>query len=146
MSTAQHIKNNEWQVTLDDGVPMRVAVAATNNTQEAAIAAAEEAINPPQSVLEARAAADRRSAVITAIDSHVEETAKARDYNDAAALAGYVNSTVTAWADEAQAFVAWRDDVWQTAFAMLDEVQAGERAAPTPAEAVGELPEITWPS
>ena len=91
------------------------------------------------------AAAELMETVTAAIDAHVEETARSRNYNSAAALAGYVASTVEPWAAEAQAFVAWRDGVWQTAFAMLAEVQAGERAAPSPAEAVAEIPDITWP-
>ncbi|GGL91524.1 hypothetical protein GCM10011534_12130 [Pseudooceanicola nanhaiensis] len=86
-----------------------------------------------------------RVAVTAAIDAHVEATARSRNYNSAAALAGYVASTVGPWAAEAQAFVAWRDSVWQAAFAMLADVQAGERAAPSPAEAVAEIPDITWP-
>lgn len=94
----------------------------------------------------AAAAEAHKRSVISAIDAHVEDTAKSREYNNAAALAGYVNSTVTEWADEAQAFVAWRDAVWQTAYSMLGEVQAGTREAPAPAEAVAELPVITWPS
>lgn len=59
--------------------------------------------------------------------------------------ARYASSTVTAWAAEAAAFVARRDSVWQAAYALLAEVQAGARAAPSPAEAVAEIPDISWP-
>lgn len=86
-----------------------------------------------------------RAACISAIDAHVEAIAQSRSYNSAAHLAGYATSTVPQWAAEAQAFVAWRDQVWQTAYAMLAEVEAGTIQAPTPAEAVAALPVIAWP-
>jgi hypothetical protein len=93
----------------------------------------------------AAAAASLRSSVVSAIDAHVEATARSRDYNSAESLAGYASSTVSAWAAEANAFIAWRDAVWQAAFAILSDVQAGARTAPTPAEAVAEMPVIAWP-
>lgn len=93
----------------------------------------------------ARAEAAKRS-LVGAIDAHVEEAARAREYNDAAALAGYVNSTVPEWAGEAQAFVAWRDQVWLAAYGMLAEVEAGERSVPTASEIIGALPDIVWPA
>lgn len=86
-----------------------------------------------------------RAGCIAAIDNYVEESAKGRSYNGAAHLAGYAASTVPQWAAEAQAFVAWRDQVWQAAFAMLAQVEAGAIPSPTPAEAVAAMPAITWP-
>lgn len=89
--------------------------------------------------------ARRAEAVRAAIDAHVEATAQARDYNSAATLAGYRDSTVPEWAAEAQAFIAWRDTIWQQVFEAFAEVEAGQRATPTPEEAIAELPSITWP-
>lgn len=86
-----------------------------------------------------------RAACVSAIDAHVEAVARSRNYNSAAHLVGYASSTVLQWAAEAQAFVAWRDQVWQAAYAMLAEVEAGTIPAPTPAEAVAALPVIAWP-
>jgi hypothetical protein len=95
--------------------------------------------------LAARAEATKR-ALVTVIDRHVEEVARDRDYNDAAALAGYAASTVPGWAAEAQAFVGWRDRVWLTAYAMLAEVEAGTRPIPSEAELLAALPDISWPA
>ena len=86
-----------------------------------------------------------RAACVAAIDAHVETTAESRNYNSAAHLAGYATSTVPQWAAEAQAFVTWRDQVWQVAYAMLAEVELGQRPAPPPSEAVAALPAIVWP-
>lgn len=94
----------------------------------------------------AAAAAEAMQARLTgAIDQHVEATAQARGYNSAASLAGYATSTVTPYRAEAQAFIAWRDDVWLTAFAILYDVQSGARDVPGEADLIAELPVITWP-
>lgn len=81
-----------------------------------------------------------------AVEAHVDDTARSRDYRSADSLAGYVASGVPQWQAEAQAFVAWRDAVWVQVFSTLGAVQAGEREAPTPEGLVGELPGIEWPS
>ena len=77
-----------------------------------------------------------------AIDAHVEARARALNYNSAAALAGYVGSTVPEWAAEAAAFVAWRDAVWVTAFAMLGA--ADPMRPPGVEDVLAALPE--WPA
>jgi len=87
-------------------------------------------------------ALDRAKASITrAIDTHVEAQARSLRYSSAVHLAGYAGSTVARWQTEAQAFVAWRDQVWQAAIHMLDQA---DPADPPSAEAVfAELP--VWP-
>lgn len=81
----------------------------------------------------------------SAIDARVEEVARSRRYNSAAHMASYTASTVSAWAAEARAFVAWRDAVWTYALARLAEVEAGA-ATPTIAEIISGIPAPVWPS
>ena len=81
----------------------------------------------------------------TAIQSMVDETAVSRRYKSGDAMATYLASTVSAWSSEAQAFVAWRDDVWQYAYSELAKVQGGMRPQPTVDAFLAELPEIQWP-
>ena len=81
-----------------------------------------------------------------AIQSHVDAMAKGRGYADGAGLAGYSTSTIPTWAAEAQAFIAWRDQVWIYAYTELAKVQGGQRGVPTIEEMITELPPITWPS
>lgn len=81
-----------------------------------------------------------------AIQFHVDQAARSRSYSDGHSLAGYVNSTVAAWAAEATAFVSWRDAVWLYAYAELDKVTNGLREAPTIDGFIAELPPIEWPS
>lgn len=104
-------------------------------------------LNPRSAAEIATERANQTRAALTAvINAHVEEAARGRDYNDAAALAGYANSTVPSWAAEAQAFVSWRDQVWITAYSMLAEVEAGTRGIPSETELLEALPDITWPA
>jgi hypothetical protein len=84
----------------------------------------------------------RAQATITqAIDRHVEAQAGTMGYNGAAHLASYVASSVPDWAAEAQAFVTWRDQIWQAAIGMLGRM---DPTNPPSVEAVlAELPD--WP-
>ena len=82
-----------------------------------------------------------------AIQSHIDTTAQARSYDNGMALAGYVNSTIAPWKAEAEAFIAWRDQVWLFVFEKLAQVEAGETPAPESPEAlIGWLPQIEWPA
>jgi len=89
--------------------------------------------------------AAQKSAIVSAINAAVEDTAKGQGYNDAATLASYTASTDATWAAEAKTFVAWRDQVWQASYARLAEVEAGTAEMPAVAEAVADMPEIRWP-
>jgi hypothetical protein len=80
------------------------------------------------------------------IQSHIDATARSRGYRDGFALAGYVSSTITTWAAEAAAFIAWRDSVWVYVYQEFAKVQNGEREHPGIAAMTEELPVITWPS
>jgi hypothetical protein len=79
-----------------------------------------------------------------AIDAHVQATAHARSYNDANSCASYVVSTVPAWRAEAEAFVAWRDQVYLETFEALAAVQDGA-PAPSVEGFVASLPAMVWP-
>lgn len=81
-----------------------------------------------------------------AIQGHIDATARSKDYADGVALASYVNSTIQQWASEADAFVAWRDQVWVYAYTELAKVQSGTRPQPEITTLIGELPPIAWPN
>jgi len=82
----------------------------------------------------------------SAIQSLVDETARAKQFNDGVTLASYWNSTDAEWAAQAQAFTAWRDAVWKYCNAELAKVQGGVRPQPTVDEFLAELPKIVWPA
>lgn len=76
----------------------------------------------------------------SAIQSLIDAKAKAKGYADGAALAGYSESTIPAWALEAKAFIAWRDQVWVYAYTEMAKVQAGQRDQPSIEAILAELP------
>ena len=80
-----------------------------------------------------------------AIQAVIDRTAQAREYTDGVSLASYVSSTDPQWAAEAAAFVAWRDAVWRYAYGELAKIQTGQRAQPSVAHIVAELPAIALP-
>lgn len=80
-----------------------------------------------------------------AIQAHVDQTARSRLFRDGVTLASYTASTNPQWASEAEAFVAWRDQVWAYAYQELARVQSGDREQPTVSEVLAELPAVVWP-
>ncbi|WP_236771160.1 hypothetical protein [Agrobacterium tumefaciens] len=81
-----------------------------------------------------------------AIQNLVDSTARDRQFRDGVTLASYTASTKTKWAAEAQAFVAWRDNVWFYAYGQLAKVQAGQRPQPTVEAFLAEIAPIAWPT
>lgn len=81
-----------------------------------------------------------------AIQHHVDAAARSKLFRDGVTLASYTTSTNQQWAAEAQAFVAWRDQVWAYAYQELARVTGGERPQPTVAQILSELPLISWPA
>lgn len=80
-----------------------------------------------------------------AIQNLVDSTAREKQFRDGVTLASYTASTKPKWAAEAQAFVAWRDNVWSYAYGQLVKVQAGERPQPTVEQFLDEIARIAWP-
>ncbi len=80
-----------------------------------------------------------------AIQRHVDETARSKQFRDGVTMASYASSTNPQWETEALAFIAWRDAVWAFAYAELAKVQAGEREQPTAEAFIAEISPIIWP-
>jgi len=80
-----------------------------------------------------------------AIQNLVDSTARERQFRDGVTLASYIGSTIPKWAAEAQAFVAWRDNVWRYSYGELAKFQAGQRPQPTVEKFLDEIARIAWP-
>ena len=91
--------------------------------------------------LQAEALTRTQTSITRTIDRHIETRAKAMGYNSAGHLASYVASSVPEWVAEAQAFVAWRDQVWQAAIHMLGQTDSAD--PPSVEGALANLPD--WP-
>lgn len=81
-----------------------------------------------------------------AIQAHIDAAAQSRSYDSGVTCSSYLNSTNPAWAAQASTFVAWRDAVWAYAYAELAKVEGGERAQPSVADIINELPGMVWPA
>ncbi|MFA6139172.1 MAG: hypothetical protein WC684_00480 [Hyphomicrobium sp.] len=94
-----------------------------------------------------KAAAIYRQTYGALIDRHINATAHAKGYDSAVSLVSYrFDAAQPAWAAEAEAFFAWRSQVWAYAIGQLASVMAGEQPQPTADELMAELPPIAWPA
>lgn len=86
------------------------------------------------------------AANVAAISVAMEDAAKAKGYDSMLSAISYAQQPAGApFQAEGAAFLAWRSAVWQAAFSVLAEVEAGTRALPTPAEAVAAMPALNLP-
>lgn len=96
--------------------------------------------------LAAEALASTRKVLTDAMQSYLDQTAQTRGYDGILSLCSYATSSNPSFGPEGQAGVALRDAVWAYGYAVIDDITAGKRAAPTVAELVAALPAIIWPS
>lgn len=91
-----------------------------------------------------------RRTLEVAVQKHLDDTAAARGYGDdrtppmvsACSYAGAPN----AFQAESQAFLQWRAACWQHCYQVMAAVMGGERAIPTAAQLIAELPSLVLPS
>lgn len=86
------------------------------------------------------------AALTSAMQAHLDGTAKTRGYDGILSLCSYAASGNTTFAAEALAGVAWRDAVWSKGYEIQSAVMTGARAVPTADELLAELPAIVWPA
>lgn len=81
---------------------------------------------------------------LTNVVQHVLD-AKAQEllYDSCLSVCSYIDTGVPKFDAEGKAFRAWRSQVWAKGYDILAQVQTGERAIPTEAELIAELPELT---
>lgn len=81
----------------------------------------------------------------SAVQSHLDQTARERNYDGIMSLCTYATSQNAKFAAEGQAGVVWRDAVWAKFYQVMDEALTGSRPVPTEAELIAELPVFAWP-
>lgn len=101
---------------------------------------------PNTAAINAQEAASTRARFVSAVQAHIDSTARGRGYDSAVSCLTYLDSTVAKWAAEAQTMRSWRDQVWQAVVAHEAAVQAGTKPLGTPQELVASLPPIGWPA
>lgn len=85
-------------------------------------------------------------AFTSAIQKHLDDFARTRNYDNALSACTYAASQVTRFATEGQYMVVARDMVWTTAYQILADVESGARPMPSIEDVIAELPQLTWPS
>lgn len=81
-----------------------------------------------------------------AIDNMLDDVAIEKSYKGQSSIVSYINSTNDAWKAEALVYIAWRDNVWIEAYAIMQEVQEGQYPSPSIEEFLLNLPKIVWPN
>jgi hypothetical protein len=78
------------------------------------------------------------------VDELLNNTANEKEYDNVFSITSYSNSTNQQWSLEAQAFIAWRDEIYFKVFDEFNKVDAG---APIPSvdDFMSSLPSIVWP-
>lgn len=93
-------------------------------------------------------AAEQEAALIKrfdgAIQRHLDAAAQAKGYDGIVSACSYAGAP-NPFQIEGQAFVQWRGDVWAKCYQVMEEVQGGQRQAPSITDLIAELPELVLP-
>lgn len=100
--------------------------------------------NSPRQIQPSISVDELVQAYTVAIQSHLDTTVKARNYDGILSLCSYATSKNPRFSVEGQAGVEWRDAVWAYAYAYLAEVMGGTRDILTVEDLLAELPVLNW--
>lgn len=92
----------------------------------------------PKELVEAEIQAQLTDAVQRVLDNKAQELL----YDNCLSVCSYIDTGVPKFDAEGKAFRAWRSAVWAKGYEILAQVQAGQRAIPTEAELIAELPQL----
>lgn len=84
------------------------------------------------------------AAYTAAVQAHLDAFAQIRNYDGILSAATYATSAVPKFQAEGQYAVEARDATWAMCYAILADVQGGQRAMPSQAELLAELPALVW--
>lgn len=83
-----------------------------------------------------------QASLTQAVQDRLDQEAQALGYDSCLSVCSYADTGVSKFDSEGSAFRAWRSAVWQSCYAILDQVKAGERPIPTESELLAELPTL----
>lgn len=85
--------------------------------------------------------------IVAQTQQRLDDFARTRGYDGILSAATYATSTVVKFAAEGRYCVEARDATWARLYAILAEVEAGQRPAPSGfADIENELPALVWPA
>lgn len=76
----------------------------------------------------------------------IDHKAAEKEYASGFSCASYVSSSNPQWSAEAQAFIAWRDSVFEYAYQYFDDVQSGVITNPNFEDFFAGVPTMVWPT
>ncbi len=85
-----------------------------------------------------------RNRMTAAVQSHLDQSAKARGYDGIVSACSYAGAP-NAFQAESVAFLTWRAAVWVRCYEVLAEVEGGIRPIPTESEIISLLPAFVAP-
>ena len=88
---------------------------------------------------------EQQAAFAAAIQAHLDNFAKTRNYDGILSAASYANSAVPKFRAEGRYAAEMRDAVWAKGYELMDAVLAGARPMPGLEEVIAELPVLAWP-
>lgn len=92
----------------------------------------------PKEQVEAEIQKQLTDAVQRVLDNKAQEL----NYDSCLSVCSYIDTGVPKFDAEGRAFRAWRSAVWAKGYEILAQVQAGQRAIPTEAVLLSELPQL----
>lgn len=99
-----------------------------------------------QAAAEQAALVQLKADIVQSTHQRLDDFAKTRNYDSILSLCTYATSTVAKFKAEGQYGVEARDATWAKLLEILDEVDAGNRPAPSGyADIEGDLPVLQWP-
>ena len=78
------------------------------------------------------------------VQNVLDAKAHEQEYDDGFTLATYATSTNERYRNQANQFIAWRDNVWDKCYEILNEFKAGEIEMPTIEYVLERLPNLEW--
>ena len=78
------------------------------------------------------------------VQNVLDAKAHEQEYDDGFTLATYATSTKERYRNQANQFIAWRDNVWDKCYEILNAFRSGEIEMPTVEYVLERLPNLEW--
>jgi uncharacterized coiled-coil DUF342 family protein len=101
-------------------------------------------IKAPQEPSQEELVRQRINEIKVKVQNVLDAKAQELEYDDGFTLATYATSTKERYRNQAIQFIAWRDNVWDKCYEILNAFQSGEIEMPTIEYVLERLPSLNW--
>lgn len=99
---------------------------------------------PPQPPSQEELVRQRIDEIKIIVQNVLDAKAQELEYDSGFTLATYATSTKERYRNQANQFIAWRDNVWDKCYEILNAFQSGEIEMPTVEYVLERLPNLEW--